>query len=186
MLPPNVKGIMASPSSLFSIYASYTASMMLARTVVNDIVPRPVQSYLWRATCQLFKAKLPVQQHLTLVVEEHAGDLGRNQIFDAAELYLSTKIGTDTDRLKISKNPTKNHVMVRLARDETIHDTFEGIELKWKFVTITTRQAGGSSNGPGQGSQEMKRCFELSFDKKHKDKIIGNGRKIIKQCHISC
>ncbi|OWM74661.1 hypothetical protein CDL15_Pgr005241 [Punica granatum] len=87
MLPPNVKRIMASPLSLFSVYASYTASMMLARTVVNDIVPRPVQSYLWWGICQLFKARLPVQQHLTLVMEEHAGDLGRNQIYDAAELY---------------------------------------------------------------------------------------------------
>ncbi|OWM74660.1 hypothetical protein CDL15_Pgr005240 [Punica granatum] len=64
--------------------------------------------------------------------------------------------------------------MVRFARDETIHDTFEGIELKWKFVTITTRQAGGSSEGLGQGSQETNQSFKLSFEKKQKDKIIGS------------
>ncbi|XP_031402542.1 AAA-ATPase At5g17750-like [Punica granatum] len=171
MMPPNVKEIMASPSSLFSVYASFTASMMLARTMVNDIVPRPVQSYLWRTIRHLFKAKLPVQERLTFVVEEYAGDLGRNEIFVAAELYLSSKIGTNTDRLKISKSSTKNHVLVRLAKDETILDTFEGVELKWKFVTVTTQHAGGPSDG-SEEPPESKRCFELSFDKKHKDKII--------------
>ncbi|OWM74662.1 hypothetical protein CDL15_Pgr005242 [Punica granatum] len=182
MLPPNVKEIMASPSSLFSAYASFTASMMLARTMVNDIVPRPVQSYLWQSIRHLFKAKLPVQQRLTFVVEEYARDLGRNEIFVAAELYLSSKIGTDTDCLKISKSHAKKHVLVRLAKDETILDTFEGVELKWKFVTVTTRRARGSSDGFEEGPPinlpgtpprpETKRCFELSFDKKHKDKII--------------
>ncbi|PKI54979.1 AAA-ATPase At3g50940-like isoform X2 [Punica granatum] len=168
MLPGNVMEIMASPSSLFSAYASFSGSIMLVRTMVNDIVPRPVQAYLWQAIQRLFKTNPPVQEHLTLVVEEYA--YGRNEIFDAAEIYLSSKIDTNTDRLKISKS-SKKGVLVSFAKDETILDTFDGVELNWKFVTVTTRRQRRGSSDEGEESKEQH--FELSFDKKHKDKIIG-------------
>lgn len=174
MLPAGVKEIMASPSSLFSAYASFTASMMLARTMVNDVIPRPVQSFLWSALCRLFQSKRPTQQHLTLVIEEQGANMMRNEIFDAAELYLSSRIGANTDRLKISKCPGKNKVLVRLAKNETIPDTFEGVELQWKFITVTTTHKSGPSTsfGDGDGPEEKKQYFELSFDKTYKDKII--------------
>ncbi|XP_031371758.1 AAA-ATPase At5g17750-like [Punica granatum] len=169
MLPGNVMEIMASPSSLFSAYASFSGSMMLVRTMVNDIIPRPVQAYLWQAIRRLFKANPPVQEHLTLVVEEYFH--GQNEIFDAAEIYLRSKIDANTDRLKISKSSDEG-VLVSFAKDETILDTFDGVELEWKFVTVTTPHQRRGSYDEGEESQEQ--YFELSFDKKHKDKIIGS------------
>ncbi|PKI47101.1 hypothetical protein CRG98_032514 [Punica granatum] len=143
MLPGNVMEIMASPSSLFSAYASFSGSMMLVRTMVNDIIPRPVQAYLWQAIRRLFKANPPVQEHLTLVVEEYFH--GQNEIFDAAEIYLRI---TEKNRAEFGstgaarswRSSSDEGVLVSFAKDETILDTFDGVELKWKFVTVTTRR----------------------------------------------
>ena len=37
---------MPSPSVVFSAYASMTASIMLARSMANDLIPQPLHSYL--------------------------------------------------------------------------------------------------------------------------------------------
>ncbi|PKI45221.1 hypothetical protein CRG98_034399 [Punica granatum] len=53
-----------SPSSLFSAYASFMASMMLTRTILNDLIPKPIRAYLVALFHRLFKAKT---SQLTLI-----------------------------------------------------------------------------------------------------------------------
>ncbi|OWM74667.1 hypothetical protein CDL15_Pgr005247 [Punica granatum] len=160
---------MASPSSLFSAYASFMASMMLARTILNDLIPKPIRAYLVALFRRLFKAKT---SQLTLVIEEHGGGLSRNQIFDAAELYLSTKIGPHTDRLKIDKCPGKKRISIRLEKDERLTDSYDGIELKWKFVCV--EQERSNNRDSSRTGSDTRRFFELSFDKRHKEKILSS------------
>ncbi|PKI45219.1 hypothetical protein CRG98_034397 [Punica granatum] len=158
-----------SPSSLFSAYASLMASMMLARTILNDLIPRPIQAYLIALFRRFFKGKT---SQLTLVIEENGGGLTWNEIFGAAELYLGTKIGPHTDRLKIDKCPGKKRISIRLDNNEKLTDSYDGIELKWKFVCV--EQERGNNRDISRTGSEIRRFFELSFDKKHKEKILSS------------
>ncbi|MFQ6623457.1 hypothetical protein Gotur_004057, partial [Gossypium turneri] len=159
---------MPSPSSLFSAYASMTASIMLFRSMANDIIPYPIRNYLVSSLGYLFK---PRSRLLTLVMEESNG-MVRNQVYDASEVYLCTKISPDTERLKVSKTPREKHLTIRLEKGEKIFDLFEGVELKWRFVCAEAEK-GNNPNDQVVGRAE-KRSFELSFDKKYKGLVLGS------------
>ncbi|PPR88094.1 hypothetical protein GOBAR_AA32598 [Gossypium barbadense] len=153
---------MPSPSSLFSAYASMTASIMLFRSMANDIIPYPIRNYLVSSLGYLFK---PRSQLLTLVIEESNG-MVRNQVYDASEVYLCTKISPDTERLKVSKTPREKNLTIRLEKGEKIIDLFEGVELKWRFVCAEAEK--GNNPNDQVVARAEKRSFELSFDKKYK------------------
>ncbi|KAL5557392.1 hypothetical protein UlMin_039628 [Ulmus minor] len=156
---------MPSPSSLFSAYASMAASMMLFRSMVNEIVPHPVRRYLLDSIRDLFKAHSP---KLILIIEESNG-ISRNQVYDAASVYLCTKISPSIERLKISKSPKEKNLTIRLEKGEKLVDIFDGVELHWKFVCFEPEK-----NNPGEAyfPRSEKRFFELSFDKKHQHKVL--------------
>ncbi|MBA0730798.1 hypothetical protein Golax_020309, partial [Gossypium laxum] len=159
---------MPSPSSLFSAYASMTASVMLFRSMANDIIPNPIRNYLVTSLGYLFK---PRSRLLTLVMEESNG-MVRNQVYDASEVYLCTKISPDTERLKVSKTPREKNLTIRLEKGEKIFDLFEGVELKWRFV-CSEAEKGNNPNDQVVARAE-KRSFELSFDKKYKGLVLGS------------
>ncbi|EFH62416.1 hypothetical protein ARALYDRAFT_900193 [Arabidopsis lyrata subsp. lyrata] len=86
-----------SPSSLFSAYASLTGFLMLFRSLFNDIVPERLRSYI---TDLLNRFLTPKSKNLTMVIDEMIG-YKRNQVFDAAEMYLRNKIGPETARFRV-------------------------------------------------------------------------------------
>ncbi|RVW51659.1 AAA-ATPase [Vitis vinifera] len=86
---------------------------------------------------------------LTLVIEEYGG-INQNQLYSAAEIYLSSRISPDIQLLRVSKSAKEDNLNLQFDRDERINDTFEGIVLKWC------------------------RYFELSFDQKHKERVLGS------------
>jgi hypothetical protein len=157
---------MASPSSLFSAYASMAASMMLVRSMANELIPQPIRGYLFSTFRYYFKPHSP---QLTLVIEETNG-MSRNQVYDAAEIYLCTKISPKTERLKISKSPKEKNLTIRLEKGEKLVDSYEGIELNWRFVCAESEK--NNPNDPVPRSE--KRFFELSFHKKHKATILNS------------
>ncbi|XVF15806.1 hypothetical protein REPUB_Repub09cG0188100 [Reevesia pubescens] len=159
---------MPSPSSLFSAYASMTASIMLFRSMANDLIPYPIQNYLFSTFRCFFK---PRSQILTLVIEESNG-MARNQVYDASEIYLCTRISPKTERLKISKTPKEKNLTIRLEKGEKIDDFYEGVELKWRFVCAEAEK----SNNPNDQflPRAEKRSFVLSFHKKHKDIVLNS------------
>ena len=151
---------MPTASALFSAYASFSGTMMLVRSVINELIPRELQSYLYSAVRQLFT---PLSSDLTLIIEEFSG-MGRNQVFDAAELYLRTKVSPAAARLRVSKNPRQKTLAVAIDRGEQIEDAFENIHLNWRFVCTEEDK----NNRSGE-----ERYFELSFHKKFKDRVLG-------------
>ncbi|KAK3224189.1 hypothetical protein Dsin_011214 [Dipteronia sinensis] len=158
---------MPSASSLFSTYASMTASVMLVRTMVNDLVPNPVRVYAHSAFRHFFKTR---SSDLTLIIEDN-NNISRNQIYDAAEVYLSTKISPNTARLRICKTPKEKNITIRLEKDEKIIDSFQGIAFKWRFIHSEPER-----NHPHEvyPSRSERRSFELSFPKKHKDIVFDS------------
>lgn len=153
-----------SPSSLFSAYASVAASMMLVRSMANEIIPQPIRGFLLSTLRYYFK---PNSHNLTLVIEENCG-MSRNQVYDAAEVYLCTKISPDNERLKISKSPKEKNLLIRLEKGEKLIDFYDGVELKWRFVCAESEKSNPNDSQP----RSEKRYFELTFLKKHKEQIL--------------
>ncbi|XP_027360851.1 AAA-ATPase At5g17760-like isoform X2 [Abrus precatorius] len=160
---------MPSPSSIFSAYASMTASMMLLRSMANELVPQPIRGYLFNAFRYLIKPRSPT---LTLIIEESTG-IARNQVFDAAEAYLSTRVSPDNERLKISKSPKEKKLTIRLEKGERVVDYFDGACFKWRFICAETEK--NSLNDHNNVSiRSEKRYFELSFPKKQREIVLDS------------
>ncbi|XVE82567.1 hypothetical protein DITRI_Ditri16bG0015900 [Diplodiscus trichospermus] len=164
---------MPPSSSLFSAYASITAFIMLFRSIANDLIPYPIRNYLFSTLFSFFK---PPPETLTLVIEESSG-MARNEVYDASESYLSTRISPNNHRLKISKTPKEKNIKIGLEKGEKIVDFFEGVELKWRFVCAEEDKRSKNPNDefhPRAEKQAEKRSFELSFHKKHKDMVLDS------------
>ncbi|KAG5559856.1 hypothetical protein RHGRI_003221 [Rhododendron griersonianum] len=142
---------------MFSTYASFAGSMMLIRSMANELVPSPVRNYL-QSVIHSFFAK-----HITVKVHEHLnGGMIRNQIYDAAEVYLRTKISPDTKRFSIGKTPKQKSLSISLEIGEEILDRFgDDMELKWKMSIESQNNYGNE-----------KRLFELTFNKKFMDRVL--------------
>ncbi|KAG6766773.1 hypothetical protein POTOM_027946 [Populus tomentosa] len=122
-----------SPSSLLAAYASMAGSIMMAQSMANQfghLIPRQIRDYLLSTLRYFFKPPSPI---LTLVIEESTG-ISRNQVYDASETYLSTKVSPTTKRLKISKTPKEKNLTIKLEKGEKVVDQYEGIELLWRLA----------------------------------------------------
>ncbi|OMO56984.1 hypothetical protein CCACVL1_26130 [Corchorus capsularis] len=150
--------ISKSATTLFSAYASFAGSMMLVRSMANELIPPQLRSYLFSTFRYFFN---PLSPNLTLAIDERFGML-KNQVYEAAEVYLSTKISPKTERLKVAKTRKQKHFTIALEKGETVNDFFEDVKLTWRFVCMETQKPHSAE----------KRLFELSFNKKHKDKVM--------------
>ncbi|KAG4175384.1 hypothetical protein ERO13_A11G182200v2 [Gossypium hirsutum] len=150
--------ISKTASSLFSAYASFAGSMMLVRSVANELIPHQLRSYLYSAFRYFFT---PLSPDLTLAIDERCG-MSKNQVYEAAEVYLSTRISPKTERLKLSKTRKQKHFTIGLEKGELVVDGFEDVRLTWRFVCTEGQKPHGGE----------KKHFELSFNKKHKDKVL--------------
>lgn len=156
--------------NVFSAYASVAASVMLFRSVSNDIVPEPVKSFLYAVFSRFFKHLADrffpkLRNQMTMVVDEQTG-ITRNQVYDAAEVYLRTRINPDAERLKVNKSPKQKSITLSMVKDQAVEDCFNGIELKWQFVLV-------EADGQHGGLRPEKRWFELTFDKSKKETVVN-------------
>lgn len=160
-----------SPSSVFSAYASLSASIMLFQTMMNQLVPHPVQNYISSTIRYYFK---PRSSKLILLIEESDG-ISSNEIYGAAEIYLYTKLDSSIERLKITKRPKEASINIKFSQCEKIVDLYEGINVVWRFNSEEKKRGTSKVADDDSGhvfSEHEKRYFELSFDKKHKDLVL--------------
>ncbi|KAJ0265408.1 AAA-type ATPase [Hirschfeldia incana] len=146
-----------SASTLFSAYASLTGFLMLFRSVLHDFVPEQLCSYFSRLLDRFFT---PKSKNLTVIIDENF-KYNRNQVFDAAEMYLRDKIGPETERIRVGKTPKQNHFTVSIEKGEEILDTFESSEVKWCYVQTANDKC-----------EKLKRYYELTFEKKLRDRVM--------------
>lgn len=151
----------SSASAIFSAYASVAASTMLVRSMANELIPHELRAYLSSALRQLFT---PLStSSLTLIVDEFSG-MSRNQLFDAAALYLRTKLSPSTSRLRVSKLPRQKSILVAIDKGEQVSDTFENTQFRWRLL----------HSEPKNNHSGEKRFFELTFNKKFKDRALDS------------
>ncbi|KAG5554121.1 hypothetical protein RHGRI_011857 [Rhododendron griersonianum] len=164
---------------MFVAIATFAGTMKLIRSMTDDMLPNPVRSLLESALHYLITPTwnriTPTWNRITIVVNELHDDLSRNQMYDAAEVYLRTKInpckrfrvGPCTRRLKVGKTPHQSSLNVKVEKGQEILDKFENMELKWRSPEPQDRNVTPSGH-------EQNRYFELSFNTKFKvDRVLN-------------
>ncbi|CAN4083331.1 unnamed protein product [Withania somnifera] len=159
---------MPSASSMFQAYASMSASITLFKTMLNQLVPQQLQLYIITKIRSYFRSN---SSDVTLVIDEKDG-MVINEVYTAAEIYLSARISNEFQRFKISKNPKEKNVNVKFGNCGKMIDSFEDIELVWRFVHEVSNET-TSRFRDGDGDSSEKRYFELSFNKQHKERILN-------------
>ncbi|KAM5546621.1 AAA-ATPase [Rosa sericea] len=174
----NPKHLPKSVSSLFSAYASFTAFKFLLQTVVNELkefIPPWVRSYIYSKLRKYF-FKPPPNDKLTLVINGNIG-MAPNEVYDKVEVYLGSKISPSDLRLELSKTSKQKSVSLGIEkRGQDVKDTFDDIELRWTYVAKSSRKCRTNKFRPpgDDGEEESQWSFELSFDKKHRAKVIDS------------
>ncbi|KAE8687942.1 putative inactive leucine-rich repeat receptor-like protein kinase [Hibiscus syriacus] len=164
----SVKNI-PSTTSVLSTYTTFTASAMLARSVVREVqaitaqvIPEQLQNLL----LSKLRGFCSTSSQMTLLINEYEGYC-LNELYEASTTYLQTKITASMKRLKVSKAPRDNKVTVTIQRGEKVLDMYEGIQLKWEMCYVEKKEMNH------QGNDENK-VFELSFHNKCMEMVINS------------
>ena len=103
---------------------------MLVRTVLNEVqnltnqlIPQQLQRKILAKLGGLMRNS---SFQMSLVIDENNG-LSQNQMFEASEVYLWTKITPSVIRIKVSKAPREKNFSVNISKGEKITDAFEEI-----------------------------------------------------------
>jgi len=143
---------------------SAVASIVLMRTVANELIPRELLNFVQSGLHHLFRHS---SAQFTVVVEEFQG-MKRNQVFDAAQAYLGTKATVSVERVKATKSKEHKKLSFNLDRGEEVSDVFEGVSVKWKLICIQVDNSHiRRLNNESSPVLEI-RSYELTFEKKQK------------------
>ncbi|GMI68916.1 hypothetical protein like AT1G43910 [Hibiscus trionum] len=120
-----------SMSTILAAYASLSAMAMLIRTILNEMIPKPMQKLINSKFSHLISNYF--SSNFTFIIEERWQAV-YNETFRAVEVYLPTRIGPTTDKLLIGSNDTNNPTSLpkrKIPSDCKIIDEFEGMTLEW-------------------------------------------------------
>ncbi|XP_059661427.1 AAA-ATPase At3g50940-like [Cornus florida] len=167
MSPQRIPDIKA----VFSAAASLAASAMLIRSVANEFLPPGIHNFFFSGFHHLSHH---FSSQFTIVIEEFQGQLV-NQVFEAANVYLGTIVNPSTQRVRLSKAENEKRVEITIDRNEEMVDVFENVQVKWRLI-CTQVDAVNFRHRPDLNAtlrSEIK-SYELSFHKKHKEKVLGS------------
>ncbi|KAL6995716.1 hypothetical protein U1Q18_005850 [Sarracenia purpurea var. burkii] len=156
-----------SSAALLSAAASLTASVLLLRSIANDLIPADLQNTFFSSIRKLSDR---LSSQLTVVVDEFDG-LTSNHMFDAANTYLGTKLSPSTRRIKVNKQEKDDELAVTVDRNQEIVDFFRDVKLKWVSQSTIIKQLASKVDHSANARTEL-RYFELSFHKMHKDMVL--------------
>ncbi|KAL5721709.1 hypothetical protein ACHQM5_005319 [Ranunculus cassubicifolius] len=171
------KQIIQFPTNLSTFAATASAvAMTMMIQLVKELIPfADIKRSISKNITDIFRFFSP---EITMVIKEF-NDLCPNQYYSDAKTYLHSKALTATKRFEISKaTNSEKHLLCTEKIDEFI-DVFEGVRFKWRHTPATEDQtqllnrrlsydSSYSSNRSGLW------CFELSFHKKHKEKVLNS------------
>ncbi|KAJ0923515.1 putative AAA+ ATPase domain, ATPase, AAA-type, core, AAA-type ATPase domain-containing protein [Helianthus annuus] len=152
------------PKTILSAAASLTASALLFKTIATTLLPTDLTNYLSSSFYTLFHR---LSAHLTVVIPDSDG-LTPNHLFQAANLYLGTKLSPSTHRIKINKPENEHDLIITVDRNQHITDTFQNIICKWVLKTEQLEFVNSNSNTV----RSEQKFFELSFRNTHKETVI--------------
>ncbi|KAH7851283.1 hypothetical protein Vadar_009427 [Vaccinium darrowii] len=148
-----------------TMFAALFATTMFAASIsmrgsinIDNCLPIFVKAYVVSSMLGLL---------FSVVVDEHCdGGISRNPLYDAAKVYLRTKISPDIRRFKVGKTPKQKSLDISAEKGEEIIDRFDNnLELKWRFISVKPQNQNGYEN--------EKRFFELSFNNKYEARVLN-------------
>ncbi|XVF59690.1 hypothetical protein PTKIN_Ptkin07bG0296200 [Pterospermum kingtungense] len=148
-----------SVSTLLAAYASLSAMAMLIRTILNEMIPKPVQKFINSKLSDLISNYFST--NFTFIIEERWQAVC-NETYRAVEVYLPTRIGPSSDKVIIGSNDPNNPMSPpkqKIPPDSKIIDEFEGITMEW---TLHVRES-------DKFYIPDKKCFHLTCKKRVKD-----------------
>ncbi|XP_065858438.1 AAA-ATPase At2g18193-like [Euphorbia lathyris] len=161
-----------STSSLLSLYASFSTSLMLFRNVYHELVPKKLEEFLKAKFKSYFSTYKISPCYDTFIIDDSWKGISRNKLLEIAKFYLSTKIGPKNKIIRVGKFSGQKKLTAGLVRGQEIVDSFQGIDIKWHF-DLQSREDGGGE------------YFKLSFEAKHRDKVFDEYLKHIITIHKS-
>ncbi|CAI0381098.1 unnamed protein product [Linum tenue] len=157
-----------STSSILAMYSTFAAAAMLVRTILNELIPQWLQVKILSIFGQFFTN--PTTQ-MTLFIKEHA-NMELNELYQASEVYLSTRITSSIGQLQVSKAPREKSLSIKVNRGQQVLDTFRGMDLVWEFVTTETQQIiVNYEDMSGSNGKTEHKSVTLSFHKRYKDEL---------------
>ncbi|KAJ0464077.1 putative AAA+ ATPase domain, ATPase, AAA-type, core, AAA-type ATPase domain-containing protein [Helianthus annuus] len=161
----------AMAKTFVSTIGSIAAASMVARSVARDYLPPEFQDYLYFGL-RNFINKLFRQ--LTIVIYEFDG-IRENEIYNAATLYLGSRISPETNRLKITKHPSEKSINVAMEINNEFIDVYNGVKFKWSLVSkeLPTVEFQEYEDDGRYYTRSDKRLLELTFHRKHKDLALN-------------
>ncbi|KAA3482336.1 mitochondrial chaperone BCS1-like [Gossypium australe] len=164
------KNKMPSAQTVTATAASFAASAMVIQTVARNLLPYELKAYIFNNISMFFKS---FSFQTTLIIEEFDG-LTRNQIYKAAEIYLGTKTYSSLKPCKVSMGEKETKIVVSMAKNQETVDVFDGVKFKWRRVTSRVESKNDVFQGQSSNVRSEKGSFELSFHKKHKEKVLDS------------
>ncbi|KAF3658063.1 putative anther-specific protein LAT52-like [Capsicum annuum] len=163
---------MTNLKTVISTIASVTATVMLVRSVANDLIPKEFRSFVFDNFHELF---CRFSSNFTILIHEFQGP-SPNLVFEAVEVYLGTIVNSSTKSIRIGKTENDKGLVITMEKDEEIIDVFEDVKVKWRMEC--RRIESGSQNEEIRDMiaalcSEL-RCYELSFHKRHKQKVLNS------------
>ncbi|XP_062145475.1 protein HYPER-SENSITIVITY-RELATED 4-like [Alnus glutinosa] len=162
---------LATAKTVLSAAASVAATAMLARSIAQDFLPHEIHDYLFSGIRSFFNR---FSSQLTMIIDEFDG-LVSNQIYEAAEIYLGSKISPNTQRLKVSKSEKERSFTITMESNEEISDVFNRVKFNW--VLVCRQVESKNFHNPRDLNSTLRaevRSFQLSFHKKHKEMVLNS------------
>ncbi|ESQ28959.1 hypothetical protein EUTSA_v10023872mg, partial [Eutrema salsugineum] len=158
---------LATAKTALTAVASVAAAAMLARSVVQDYMPSEVHEFI---SCGFRRFFGYFSFQMTAVIEEFGG-FENNELFEAAEAYLATKISHSTRRIKVNKLEKQSNLNVTVERDEEVVDYFDGgVKLTW-ILHVDKKDFRNPRDLNSTLKSEV-RFYELRFHKKFKNLVL--------------
>ncbi|XP_037495992.1 AAA-ATPase At2g18193-like, partial [Jatropha curcas] len=156
-----------STSSILSLYASVSTSLMLLRNVYHELVPKKLETFLVSKFLIFFSRRKSSPSYDTFIIDDSWDGLDCNKLIDAARFYLSSKIGPKNKIIRVGKFRGQKNVTAALVEGEKIVDVYEGIEITWQYAK--QEKDDQSKNG-----KFYDKCyFELTFEDQYREKIFN-------------
>ncbi|KAL1810158.1 hypothetical protein DCAR_0729829 [Daucus carota subsp. sativus] len=157
--------------AIISTIGTIAATAMVARSIARDYVPPEVQEYFYLGLQRFFRR---FSNQLTMVINEYEG-IESNEIYDAAVIYLGSKLSPSTRRLKVNKPEHESSISLAMERNEEVVDKFNDVKFTWTWICEKLQQADSYYNrNQMRSSRSEVRYFELSFHFKHKELVVNS------------
>ncbi|XLS77522.1 hypothetical protein HN51_061747 [Arachis hypogaea] len=162
---------LTTAKTFLSAAASFAATVMIIRSVANDLVPGELRDY---ALAGIHRVLSRFSSTVTMVIDEFDG-LSNNEIYEAAETYLGAKISPSAQRLKVAKHDTENDFTLTMERGGSVTDTFNGVSFEWILICRQV-ESSRSFHSPRDINSTLRselRSLELTFHKKHRAMVLN-------------